>query len=167
MADEIQKIQGISQPVPGYHVGEYGRRPWGSWVVTRVSDSPDGGRNLCEKIIVVDPGNILSLQSHELRCETWTVLDGILIAIVDGECSTLHCGHSMEIPAGTIHSMANPGEFPCIVKELQTGICMESDITRYKDIYGRLTSESGEAHIINIYSNLIEQIKKTGEQHVA
>lgn len=143
------KHDATNQTLPGpetYFVGDNDRRPWGSWRVTRTGRMAQD-KEFCEKLIVVNPGKILSLQSHELRCETWTVLHGTLIAIVDAHCLALHPGQSVHIPVRAVHTMANPGDEPCLVQERQEGICRESDITRYLDSYGRSTVHGDDERI--------------------
>ncbi|MGZ9097473.1 MAG: cupin domain-containing protein [Micavibrio sp.] len=143
-----------------YRIGDYDRRPWGCWLVTNVPAS--GEIRYCEKIIVVAPGKILSLQSHALRHETWVVLEGTLATIVNGECAILGSGQKRDVPVGALHCMANLSDMPCIVKERQTGICRESDITRYLDSYGRITTGTKNEKIIksvNLYLDIVEQIK--------
>ena len=46
-----------------YTVGDSDTRPWGSYTVVAVGVN-EGGEEFCEKEIVVNPGHILSLQSH-------------------------------------------------------------------------------------------------------
>ncbi len=142
-----------------YQVGDYDRRPWGCWLVTNVPDSGDVG--YCEKIIVVAPKKILSLQSHALRHESWVVLDGALATIINGEYATLDSGQKCDVPVGALHCMANLSDFPCIVKERQTGICRESDITRYFDSYGRVTTGEKNEKIlksVNLYLDIVERM---------
>lgn len=142
-----------------YKIGDYDRRPWGCWMVTNVSASGDIG--YCEKIIVVAPKKILSLQSHALRHETWVVLEGALATIVNSEYATLCSGQKRDVPVGALHCMANLSDLPCIVKERQTGICRESDITRYLDSYGRITTGAKNEDIIksvNLYLDIVEQM---------
>jgi Mannose-6-phosphate isomerase len=46
---------------------------------------------------------------------------------------------SIFIPVGTIHRIENLYKIPVKIMEAQTGpILKESDIVRYKDIYGRI-----------------------------
>ncbi len=152
---------------PGYNIGDYDRRPWGAWFVIDVTDPENGGSGYCEKIIVVDPGKILSLQSHDLRHETWTVLEGRLTAIIDDERFTLEAGQKIDVPVGAIHCMANLGSKPCIVKEKQTGICREEDITRYLDAYGRVTEGSSKRaeDSVELYLATMEQMKQGQENY--
>lgn len=148
-----------------YTIGDYDRRPWGFWLVTDVPVSGDA--NYCEKIIVVSPKQILSLQSHNLRHETWTVLDGTLVAIINDKCSTLVRGQAIEVPLGAPHSMANLSDAPCIIKERQAGICRESDITRYLDAYGRITGGTNERinKTVNLYLAVLEKMQEREQQY--
>ncbi len=145
----------------GYHVGDFDRRPWGFWLAMDVNPG------YCEKIIVVMPGQILSLQSHRLRHETWTVLDGTMLAIVDDKCVSLISGEKIDITPGQPHAMANPGNAPCILKERQTGVCSEGDIIRYLDAYGRITNASSEQVLksANLYLAVLDQIKKKDKKY--
>lgn len=144
----------------GYQVGEFDRRPWGCWLVTKAPEKDS--YDYCEKIIVVASGKILSLQSHKLRHETWTVLDGTLITIIDGESVTLDSGQTIEVPVGAPHSMANLSDSPCIVKERQTGICRENDIIRYLDAYGRITAGANEKIMksVDLYNAILQQTEE-------
>ena len=140
-----------------YKVGERDQRPWGHYVVTAVGD------DFCEKEITVNPGQVLSLQSHEMRRETWTVVKGVLTVLIDGERSEVAAGKSVYIPEKAIHCMAALGDEPCTVKERQEGICREEDIKRYIDAYGRgtETARSPEAvKSIEAYNQILAEIKE-------
>lgn len=148
--------------INGYNVGDFDRRPWGFWLATDVNSG------YCEKVIVVAPGKILSLQSHRMRHETWTVLDGTLNTIIDGAFSTLKVGQTIEVPVGSLHCMANLGERPCIIKERQTGVCRESDIVRYFDANGRPTATADDAQIaasVDLYLAVLKQMKEKDRQY--
>jgi len=142
-----------------YNVWDYDQRPWGFWLVTDTRDTKDSA--YCEKIIIVAPGKILSLQSHKLRHETWTVLDGTLTAVIDGSYLMLKTGQKIEVPADCPHCMANLNDTPCVVKERQTGICLESDIVRYMDAYGRLTTDTNDRikSSADLYLAILEQMQ--------
>lgn len=146
-----------------YKVGDGDTRPWGSYVVTAVGTN-GAGEEYCEKDITVLPGKILSLQSHEMRRETWTVKKGHLTVIRDGEILKLKEGEDVHLPVKSIHSMANLGDTECVVHELQEGTCREEDITRYVDSYGRGTDASGNdaiASSIAAYARIAAQIEKS------
>ena len=129
-----------------YRIGDEDNRPWGHYVVTGVGITTKG-EEYCKKVITVKPWQVLSLQSHKLRRETWTVKRGTLTALTDGRRLELSPHESLHIPAGSIHCMANMDVDDCIVEEVQEGICREEDIKRYMDVYhrGTETSDSPEA----------------------
>ncbi len=121
--------------MPGYRIGERDTRPWGTWEVLDVGI--DNGEEFCIKRITVIPNGVLSLQSHKLRREVWTVEQGVLEVTLDDQIIVLQVGQSIDIPLGAKHRMANRGISDTIVHEVQRGICREDDIIRYEDIYGR------------------------------
>ena len=118
-----------------YTIGEKDTRPWGTWEVLDLGT--ENGEEFCTKKITVNPGGVLSLQSHKLRREEWTVLEGDLEVTRDKEILNLKAGDSVDIPQGAVHRMANRGTVPAVVKEIQRGVCREDDIERFEDIYGR------------------------------
>jgi mannose-1-phosphate guanylyltransferase/mannose-6-phosphate isomerase len=107
-------------------------RPWG-WY-----DSVDEGERFKVKRILVNPGASLSLQMHRHRAEHWVVVKGIA-EITNGEnVIKLTENQSTYIPCGQIHRLANPGETPLEIIEVQSGSYLgEDDIVRYEDLYGR------------------------------
>jgi mannose-1-phosphate guanylyltransferase/mannose-6-phosphate isomerase len=108
------------------------QRPWGSFQVLHA------GEGFQVKEIVVRPGAQLSLQSHRHRAEHWAVVKGVARVTVDGQVSDLGPGESVDIPLGAVHRMANPGEVPMHLIEVQRGDYLgEDDIVRYEDVYGR------------------------------
>jgi mannose-6-phosphate isomerase-like protein (cupin superfamily) len=121
--------------MPGYRLGETDTRPWGMWEVTDVGFEND--EEFCVKKVVVNPGGVLSLQSHQLRREHWTVLEGTLEVTRGDEIIALQVGESIDLPCGIKHRAANRGTVTAVFKEIQRGICREDDNTRYEDIYGR------------------------------
>lgn len=123
--------------MPGYRPGESDTRPWGLWEV--LETGREGDEEYCVKRITVNPGGVLSLQSHNHRREDWTVVSGVLEVTRNDEIITLQPGESIHIPQGAKHRMANRGTEPTVVKEIQRGVCREDDIIRYEDIYGRTT----------------------------
>ena len=43
------------------------------------------------------------------------------------------------VPKGSVHRIENPNKKPVVIMEVQKGsVLKESDIVRYKDIYGRV-----------------------------
>lgn len=108
------------------------RRPWGSFQVLQESEG------FKVKEIIVEPGAILSLQSHKYRAEHWTVVRGVARVTVDDQVMDLQPNQSVHIPLGAVHRMANPGSVPMHLIEVQCGSYTgEDDIIRYEDAYGR------------------------------
>jgi mannose-6-phosphate isomerase len=145
-----------------YRVGDMDIRPWGSYTVTAVGIK-ETGEESCVKEIQVNPGHILSLQSHEHRREHWKVSSGVLTVVLDGERLTLKKGQDVRVPQGSIHCMANLSKEPVVVQEVQQGICREEDITRYMDAYGRGTAQSDDPRVkksLTVYKALIAEIRK-------
>ncbi len=145
-----------------YVVGDTDVRPWGSYTVVAVGINGDN-EEFCEKEIVVNPGQILSLQSHDHRREHWIVRQGVLTVVLDGARIDVPKGEDIRIPLGGIHCMANLGASPVIVKEIQAGTCREEDIRRYIDAYGRGTEEAKDERTIKsveIYRQILAKIKK-------
>lgn len=139
-----------------YKVGDSDERAWGRYVVTGVGMNA-AGEEYCEKEITILPGKILSLQSHELRRETWRVVKGRLSVLLDGKRIELPEGGEIHIPQKSIHCMANLGASDCVVYEMQEGQCREEDIRRYVDAYGRKTEEASgpAAASVAVYNEIV------------
>ncbi|MBR1425472.1 phosphomannose isomerase type II C-terminal cupin domain [bacterium] len=110
-----------------------GYRPWGHYTVVAE------GNEYKTKIIYVNPGQKLSVQSHKHRSEHWVVAKGKARVILNNKSFFLEVGQSIDVPIEAIHSLQNPFEEDLEVVEVQLGkILAEEDITRYEDIYGRI-----------------------------
>ena len=108
-------------------------RPWGSYTILEDADD-------CKvKRLVVRQGGILSLQRHKRRSEHWTVVSGLARVRVGERRFDLRANETVQIPAGTLHRLENPGEDDVQIIEVQTGSYFgEDDIERLEDIYGRV-----------------------------
>jgi len=107
-------------------------RPWGLFEVL------DAKPGWCVKRIEVRPGERLSLQRHALREEQWVVVQGVASVQLDSRSFMLAPGEAIEIPLRSWHRLANHGDGPLVLIEVQTGVeCRESDIERAEDDYGR------------------------------
>lgn len=108
-------------------------RPWGFYTVIAQ------GQGFMTKIIHVNPGQKLSLQSHNFRSEHWVILSGTAKVVLEAKELTLSPGHSVDIPLKAIHSLQNPYEEHLEIIEVQKGDpLIEEDIIRYEDMYGRV-----------------------------
>ena len=107
-------------------------RPWG-WY-----DSVDEGERFKVKRIQVKPGASLSLQMHHHRAEHWIVVKGVAEIMNGDQVITLTENQSTYIPQGQTHRLANPGNTPLEIIEVQSGSYLgEDDIVRFEDTYGR------------------------------
>ncbi len=107
-------------------------RPWGFY------ESLDSGERHQVKHLMVHPGAGQSLQMHHHRAEHWVVVKGRAEVTVGDTVTTLEENQSTYIPIGTRHRLANPGEEPLSIIEVQSGSYLgEDDIVRYDDVYGR------------------------------
>lgn len=108
-------------------------RPWGFYTVLAQ------GKGFLTKIIHVNTGQKLSVQSHNHRSEHWVVLSGTAKVVLEGKEHILSSGHSIDIPLKAIHSLQNPYKEELEIIEVQLGdLLLEDDIVRYEDIYGRI-----------------------------
>lgn len=108
-------------------------RPWGYYTVLAQ------GNGFLTKMIQVNTGQKLSVQSHDYRSEHWVVLEGTAKVILEGKELILSPGHSVDIPLKAIHSLQNPYKETLKIIEVQKGDpLIEEDIIRYEDMYGRV-----------------------------
>ena len=109
-------------------------RPWGHFETLLLA------QRFHVKMIVVRPGQKLSLQSHVHRSEHWIVVAGTARATIGEAVTLLTENQSIYVPMGTVHRLENPGKVDLQLVEVQTGAyLLEDDITRYDDIYARAT----------------------------
>lgn len=108
-------------------------RPWGFYTVIAQ------GNGFLSKMIHVNPGQKLSVQSHNFRSEHWVVLSGTAKVVLEAKELILSPGHSVDIPLKAIHSLQNPYTEDLEIIEVQKGDpLIEEDIIRYEDMYGRV-----------------------------
>lgn len=110
-------------------------RPWGYFEV--LADSKD--KSWTVKTLHLNTHVQLSVQSHQLRTEYWTLVEGSAEAGVGDEelvWKQLVLFHTICIPQGTKHSLRTRNRRAVIV-EIMRGEYREDDIIRYFDIYGR------------------------------
>jgi len=88
------------------------------------------------KIISVNPGASLSLQTHENRTEFWRIISGHpLVTIGD---KTIHAGPSEEFTIEKTQPHRLEAQYDVVqVLEIAFGIFDENDIIRLEDKYGR------------------------------
>lgn len=108
------------------------QRPWGYFTVL------DESTSYKVKLIVVNPGHKLSLQSHQHRAEVWVVVEGMATVVVEDIQHMLSVGESISISQRAKHRLINTSNHPIKIIETQTGAYLgEDDIQRFDDVYGR------------------------------
>ena len=92
------------------------------------------------KKIVVNPGQVLSLQMHYHRSEHWIVIGGTAKVTIGETIQMVHENESVFVPQTTNHRLENPGKLPLEIIEVQNGSYLgEDDIVRFEDMYGRVS----------------------------
>ena len=109
-------------------------RPWGRYTVLC------SGPGYKMKKIVVNPGQVLSLQMHYHRSEHWIVIGGTAKVTIGETEQMVHENESVFVPQTANHRLGNPGRLPLEIFEVQNGSYLgEDDIVRFEDIYGRIS----------------------------
>ena len=115
-------------------MSKYNYRPWGWW------------RNLYKepgylvKIIFINDGEQLSLQTHKHRDETWVIVRGVAEIEVNKNKKNLGRGENVFVARTITHRIKNISVVePLEIIEVQTGDYLgEDDIERLEDDYGRI-----------------------------
>lgn len=125
------KIESSSRLIAEVSAGNLVQKPWGSYT--------DFVRehNVVIKELSINPSSKLSLQSHKLREEHWICISGIGIAILNNKEILLEQGTRIHVPKNAIHRIINNSNSVLRIAEIQLGKCLETDITRYEDDFGR------------------------------
>ena len=109
------------------------KRPWGKYT------NLFRGNNFLIKELVINSKSSISLQKHNHRSEHWTVIQGKPKITLNNKKFFVNEKESVFIPVRTIHRIENFFKKPIKIMEAQLGsVLKESDIVRYKDIYGRI-----------------------------
>lgn len=105
-------------------------RPWGSFTKF-VENTP-----ATVKLIRVNQGAVLSLQSHAMRSELWVVVAGEFWITIGDTVTRAGVGSEHWIPQAAKHRMEGIAE-KNVILEVALGEFDENDIVRYEDKYGR------------------------------
>jgi mannose-6-phosphate isomerase len=106
-------------------------RPWGNFQQFVSNEC------VTVKVITVQPGHRLSLQTHSHRGEFWQVLDVPIEVTVGERTWSAEVGESVWVPCGALHRMANKEDRPGRLLEIAYGDFDEADIVRLEDDYAR------------------------------
>ena len=79
------------------------------------------------------------MQKHIYRSERWTIISGKPKITINKKKFFKKPNETAFIPKGAIHRIENIYNLPVKIVEVQIGsILSETDIIRFKDIYGRV-----------------------------
>ena len=106
-------------------------RPWGAF------QNLFSGDGFLVKLIEVAPGARLSLQRHSKREEYWIIVEGSGLFDLDGVLRAVRSGDMIRVGLRSVHRVANSGDKPLLILEVQKGECREDDIERLADDYER------------------------------
>jgi len=108
-------------------------RPWGKYI------NLFKGKGFLVKELTVNSKSSISLQKHNHRAEHWMITQGKPKITINKNTFFKKETESVFIPTGAIHRIENFFDKPVKIIEIQTGsILRETDIIRYKDVYGRI-----------------------------
>jgi mannose-1-phosphate guanylyltransferase len=117
-----------------YNEGNYPRtdKPWGFFEVLLETEFSK------VKILSINSNQMLSMQMHEHRTETWYITQGVATVTLNNQIFELHPGESIIIDRKEKHRVQNFGNEVLEIIEIQTGTYFgEDDIVRFEDMYGR------------------------------
>ena len=107
-------------------------KPWGFFEVLLETEFSK------VKILSINPNQMLSMQMHRYRSETWYIIQGKATVTLGDQIVDLFPGESISIDANEKHRVQNFGNEVVEILEIQTGSYFgEDDIIRFEDIYGR------------------------------
>jgi len=109
-------------------------RPWGKYI------NLYNGKGFLLKEIIINPKSSISLQKHMHRSEKWIINSGKPKITINKRKDFKKPNETVYVPRGAVHRIENKFNIPVQIIEVQSGnILKETDIIRYKDIYGRIS----------------------------
>ena len=106
------------------------KKPWGKFIRYTLNTPTT------VKILEINPGEVLSLQSHNYRDELWIPLNERVVAEIDGEIYFPKELEPIFVPKYSKHRLSAKDK-KVRVLEISFGYFDEEDIVRYEDKYGR------------------------------
>jgi len=108
----------------------YEERRWGEYKVIDYVDYNDGTSSLT-KSLFINAGKFISYQSHSIRDEIWTIVDGTGDLLIDGHVRNVRRGDVAYITKGQKHAIRATTDLRFI--EVQIGNeLVENDIKRFE-----------------------------------
>jgi mannose-6-phosphate isomerase len=108
------------------------KRPWGKFIQFTHDQKST------VKILQVNQGGLLSLQSHKKREEFWYVIQGTPTVVLGNKTFKHKPGDTIKVNKGQKHRIGNDASVVVLILEIGTGIFDEGDIIRYEDKYNRV-----------------------------
>ena len=109
------------------------KRPWGQYEVLKDE------AHFKSKVMLVNPGQQISYQSHAKREEHWLITRGEGVVILNEKEIPVRKGSYVHIPLGAKHRIRNTSSSALEFVEVQLGEYFgEDDIVRYQDDYNRI-----------------------------
>lgn len=125
----------VTKPIPGQKPPvQLVTRPWGDFKQFAHNEE------VTVSLMVVQPGQRLSLQSHTARAELWIVLDDGATVQVGDEIVHPRAGDEIWIPAQSKHRLSSHDKAVRVL-EVAFGNWQQNDVTRYDDDYRRPEQE--------------------------
>ena len=109
-------------------------KPWGCEYIWAECESYIG------KTMVIKPGHRMSLQYHEQKEETVTVIEGVLRiwnSELENQYIDLQVGESFHVNPKQVHRFGCPPLQPCPTKIVEVSTPFLEDVVRIKDDYSR------------------------------
>jgi len=116
-------------------VGSTFKKPWGKFITYCCNNEAT------VKIITLNAGEELSLQSHKHRDELWIPLDDGILIDIDFVRHKSKRYSEYWIQRTMLHRASNPSKKDKSFIEISFGKFNENDIKRYEDKYGRKVSK--------------------------
>ncbi|MFH1367216.1 MAG: cupin domain-containing protein [Patescibacteria group bacterium] len=110
------------------------KKPWGYEIWFCYNDRYAG------KVLIVNPGQQLSLQHHEQKVESWLILSGQILLLTGDHEASMHetplgLGECFHIAPGTRHRPKSVGDELLTIMEVSTPELR--DVVRHQDDYKR------------------------------
>jgi mannose-6-phosphate isomerase-like protein (cupin superfamily) len=105
-------------------------KPWGKFIQFTLNEPTT------VKLIIVNPGEELSLQTHQKRKEFWFIVAGKPIITVGETITEANVGDEFTVPQATQHRIKAQDKTVQFL-EISYGQFDEEDIVRLEDNYGR------------------------------
>ena len=93
-------------------------------------------RTCSVRLIILEPNQETSMHWHNLRSDLWVILDDGMKVQIGDEVHEAKAGEEFFIPSEQVHRLMSLGKKGRVL-EIAFGYCIEDDIHRLADDYGR------------------------------